>query len=142
MSRVTFGQTKAIHAIRRARGWDDEAYRSALSGYSVATSKDLTRDEASEFIAKHGDPDRIRFVRHRYTGKGIADGRAGRLTQEQADEISALEKTLNWRPETTVKIIRRMTGKNASPEMLMKHEAVKVILCMIKILEWRKRHEK
>jgi nucleoside-diphosphate-sugar epimerase len=141
MSRATFGQIKAIHAIARTRGWDEDAYLGVLSGYHVTTSQDLSKADASEFIAKHGDPAKIKFSRHRYVGKGIADGRAGRLTQEQADEIASLEAALDWRPETTVKIIRRMTGKNASPEMLMKHEAVKVILCMKGILDWRKRHE-
>lgn len=140
MSRSTYGQIRAIHAIRRARGWDEEAYRGVLSSYGVITSTALTFADAREFITKHGDPSKLK-PDHHYTGKGIADGRAGRLTQAQADEISALEKTLDWSPETTIKIIRRMTGKNASPEMLMKHEAVKVILCMKKIFEWRKRHE-
>lgn len=137
---ATPGQIRAIHAIARARRWDEDAYKSVLSGYGVITSAELSRKDASEFISLHGDPEKLK-KQHSYVGKGIADGRAGRLTQEQADEISALEAALDWRPETTVKIIRRMTGKNASPEMLMKHEAVKVILCMKGILDWRKRHE-
>lgn len=50
MTLATKAQIGAIHALKARIGLDDAAYREALSGFGVGSSKDLSRGAAAELI--------------------------------------------------------------------------------------------
>jgi hypothetical protein len=43
-------QTKLIHSLKRALGYNDDAYRAVLSGYGVESSKDLSPEACHQLI--------------------------------------------------------------------------------------------
>lgn len=46
------GQLRKLHALRRALGIDEEAYRARLAHFGVASSKDLTMRQADALLAQ------------------------------------------------------------------------------------------
>lgn len=56
---ATSDQVRAIQTARRRQGLDEAAYRAALSGFGVVSTKELTADQAAAFLARlNGTPGR------------------------------------------------------------------------------------
>lgn len=56
---ATSDQVRAIQTARRRQGLDETAYRAALSGFGVVSTKELTPDQAAAFLARlNGTPGR------------------------------------------------------------------------------------
>lgn len=49
---LTAKQLRALHIQRRALGLDEETYRATLAQYGVASSKELSREQARELITR------------------------------------------------------------------------------------------
>ncbi|MBN2200469.1 hypothetical protein JW777_00775 [bacterium] len=138
---ATKNQISAIHAIKRARGWGEEEYRTALTYYGVGSASDMTFAQARDFISAFGTigntarnsppvPENQVEKSKGYRGLGTAGSPNDHLTQGQADEISAMEKKLKWNQGTTLFWIQKVLNKSCSVEMLMQFEARKLIHVM------------
>ena len=143
MKTATPAQIKAIHAIMRQKGWNDEEYRTVLSYYGVASAKQFTIHDASDFIATFGtrlpDPVPPAPAGHVYCGRGVAGTPNDHLTQAQADEVEKFERILGWSGSKTLLSIQKYLHKSASVEMLMQFEARKLIHIMAQILKFNAR---
>lgn len=60
-------QVRALQTARRRQGLDEPTYRDALAGYGVASTKALTRDQASSLLDKLNGQPSLRFDGHAAT---------------------------------------------------------------------------
>ena len=57
MAKITSGQIRAIHAVLRRIGMEDDAYRELLRTlWGVSSCKDLTRAQAGDLLARLAGP--------------------------------------------------------------------------------------
>lgn len=138
---ATPNQIKAIKTISKMIFKTDADYREMLSGYGVQSCTKLDTNQATEVIkklssglkqpkAKPGKP----------YGSGTARGekRKGKssihLTGAQAERIGMLADALGWNNTSITQFIQRQTGALKAVQMLMKYEAMKVIVGMTRVL--------
>jgi len=136
---------------------DDEQYRDWLEdnfGVRSSTDRRFTTRKASEAIGLMSrlegntslpHPAKMdeelssrREKKYRYRGTGKGGSAAGHLTQSQADEIGRLQDALGWNTARLTGFIRRQTKKFCTPEMLLSHEASRVISGMRAVLRDKK----
>lgn len=88
---VNKGQIKAIHALKRALGMDEETYRQMLSGFAgVQSSKELTTLQADRLIVdmkRKAGQDTL--TRHSAGRHESLQGRPGMATPAQLRKIEA-----------------------------------------------------
>ena len=139
MTDITKDQIRAIRTIASRMFPDDDAYHNWLmNNYHVASTKDLSKQMASQIIEMLGDPTHTKISEEskgRYYGGGNPGSNRDHLTQAQADEIARLEDALGWteNPKRLRGFIVRQIGKHCTVEMLMNYEARKVISGMKKM---------
>lgn len=98
----THAQLRAIHAAARAQGIDDDAYRDRLRAHAgVASAKDLSRAQASAFLADLGVPLEARPRPRTHPGDGRARRRLPRgavrlQTPAQRRLIADLVDEVRW----------------------------------------------
>lgn len=158
--KVTAGQIKKIHTVKSIlmkKGiMSEDDHRSALAGYGVESSKDLSYFQAHNYMESLEKliPETERLThkngtagtqsrptrRKRYEGKGER-GRQRHLTPLQAERIRILEDLLGWNSVSVQRFIYKQIGKLKGVEMLMNYEAGKVIVGMQRVLAFNTKVE-
>lgn len=132
------GQIRAIHAIKTRVRLDEGSYRAMLQGFGVATSKDLSRDDAERMLARLRDiPGASKPV----------EAAAKRPSKDRADGPKAAKLRAMWialwnlgavedrRDSALHAFIERQTGKPHSRFILHAGDAAAVIEALKHMLE-------
>jgi hypothetical protein len=136
---ITAHQIKVIHAAKGRAGLDEAAYREALGSFGVASSKDLTADQADALIS-------------RLNGASKPVQRADRATGPYARKLQALWLTAwnlgvarSFEDSAMLAFVERQTGLSHSRFLIDPKDAAKAIEGLKKWIareggvEWPKR---
>lgn len=127
MEKITPKQIKKIHTLKTKLKMTDEEYRLRLSDYWVSTSKDLTYEEAEDFIQKL-EKEAIEkilwtphvLVHYRYEDMETVHGMA---TPRQLRMIEAMWKDVSYLRDETKrlralrKFVKKITGTDNLREL-------------------------
>jgi len=108
-SKIAEWQIKLIHTLKSKLNMDDEQYRLRLSNWWVRTSKDLTYQEANEFIAELEDEavakgvwiKRSEFKIQSSTRFNELAGRKGMASPKELRMIEAIWKDVSYTHDVT-----------------------------------------
>lgn len=133
MKYINNRQIKALRTAASKVFASDDDYRDFLASNfdGITSTKDLSQDEASKAIDILC---KMTGFRHPVKSSGEKGRPAGHLTEKQLRKIYALQEFGGWSRHSLTGFIKRQTGKFCPVEMLLNHEAQKVIIGMQRVI--------
>lgn len=117
------GQKAVIHVAKKQVGMSEEEYRSMLSGFGVASSKDLSF-QGFKAVMTHFE--KLGFV-STYAKKPKPKSSKERLLRK----VYAVRNALGWSEKYVDKIAKRMFGKSDSHRWLDANQLHKLVANLV-----------